>query len=41
MPRVRLTLEYDKNGNALGRTASGFPTTLAADIFTLRGQVSF
>jgi hypothetical protein len=39
--QFRLTLEYDKNGNALGRTASGFPTTLAADIFTLRGQVSF
>ncbi len=38
---ARLVLEYDKNGNALGRDASGAPTTLEDDALTLRGQVTF
>jgi hypothetical protein len=38
---ARLTFEYDKNWNALGRTPSGAPTTLKNDSFTLRGQVTF
>jgi hypothetical protein len=38
---ARLTLEYDRNDNALGRTASGAPTTLKSDAVTLRGQVAF
>jgi len=37
----RLLFEYDKNGNALGISPSGAPTTLAADTLTMRGQVSF
>jgi hypothetical protein len=37
----RLVLEYDRNGNALGRDVTGGPTTLAADTVTLRGQVAF
>jgi hypothetical protein len=40
-PRARLSLEYDRNSNALGRTASGAPATLGADVVTLRGQVVF
>ena len=40
-PYVRFTLEYDHNTNALGRTASGAPTTLGAEVVTLRGQVAF
>jgi hypothetical protein len=39
--QARLVLEYDRNGNALGRDANGAPTTLADDAFTLRGQVTF
>jgi hypothetical protein len=39
--RARLVFEYDKNGNALGRDASGAPATLMDDAFTLRGQVVF
>jgi hypothetical protein len=38
---ARLAFEYDKNGNALGRDASGRPTTLASDSFTLRAQLRF
>jgi hypothetical protein len=38
---VRVLLEYDKNANALGRTASGAPTTLKNDFVTLRAQVTF
>jgi hypothetical protein len=37
----RVTLEYQHNGNALGRSPSGAPTTLAADTLTVRGQVAF
>jgi hypothetical protein len=37
----RLVLEYDHNGNALGRDANGSPTTLRDDVLTLRGQVTF
>ncbi|HEY2409167.1 MAG TPA: hypothetical protein VGI10_24345 [Polyangiaceae bacterium] len=38
---ARLLLEYDVNGNALGRAASGAPTTLRSNALTLRGQVVF
>jgi|GEM_PF-610016 len=38
---ARLLLEYDRNTNAQGRTSSGAPTTLAADVLTLRGEMSF
>jgi hypothetical protein len=38
---ARLTLEYDHNDNALGRTTTGLPTRLANDALTLRGQVVF
>ena len=37
----RLSFEYDRNGNALGRQANGAPTTLANDAFTVRAQVTF
>lgn len=37
----RLILEYDVNGNGLGRTASGVPTTLAYNQLALRGEVVF
>jgi hypothetical protein len=40
-PYVRFTLEYDHNTNALGRSASGAPTTLGAEVLTLRGQLAF
>jgi hypothetical protein len=40
-PYARLTLEWDHNQNALGRAASGAPTTLGADQVILRGQVAF
>jgi len=39
--RARLVVEYDRKGNALGRDASGAPTTLRADALTLRGQIVF
>jgi hypothetical protein len=39
--KARLVFEYDHNTNALGRTDSGFPTTLKDDAFTIRGQVAF
>ena len=38
---ARLVFEYDKNGNALGRDATGAPTTLASDAMIVRGQVTF
>ncbi len=38
---ARLVLEYDKNGNSLGRDATGAPATLANDSLILRGQVAF
>ncbi len=37
----RLTLEYAHNRNALGRGASGAPTTLGREAVMLRGQVIF
>ncbi|HEX4459983.1 MAG TPA: hypothetical protein VIA18_18525 [Polyangia bacterium] len=40
-PRARLSLEYDRNTNALGVTASGAPATLGSDVVTIRGQVVF
>jgi hypothetical protein len=38
---ARLSIEYDHNGNALGREPSGEPTTLASDTLTLRTQLRF
>ena len=38
---ARLVVEYDVKTNALGRDATGAPTTLAANALTLRGQVTF
>jgi hypothetical protein len=38
---ARLAVEYDHNGNALGRDASGKPTTLASDALTVRAQYRF
>ena len=40
-PYARLTLEWDHNTNALGRTSTGAPATLGSDVVTLRGQVVF
>ncbi len=40
-PYARLTLEYDRNTNPLGRSASGAPATLGSDVVTLRAQVVF
>jgi hypothetical protein len=40
-PWGRLTIEYDHNTNALGRTLSGLATTLGSDALTLRAQVAF
>ena len=40
-PWGRLTVEYDHNVNALGRTTSGAPTTLGADALTVRAQLAF
>jgi hypothetical protein len=40
-PYARLSLEYDHNQNALGRTASGAPTTLGSNVVTFRGQVVY
>jgi hypothetical protein len=37
----RLIVEYDRRGNALGRTTSGDPTTLASDTLTMRAEVTF
>jgi hypothetical protein len=41
MSIARLSAEYDRRQNALGRDASGRPTTLADDSFTLRAEVRF
>lgn len=38
---ARLVAQYDRRQNALGRDASGRPTTLADDSFTLRAEVRF
>lgn len=38
---ARLIAQYDHRQNALGRDASGRPTTLADDSFTLRAEVHF
>jgi hypothetical protein len=40
-PWGRLTIEYDHNTNALGRTLSGLATTLGSDALTLRAQVTY
>jgi hypothetical protein len=40
-PLMRFSVEYDRNWNALGRSASGAPTTLGAHVVTFRGQVTF
>lgn len=40
-PWGRLTVEYDHNTNALGRTAGGLPTTLGSDALTFRAQMVF
>lgn len=37
----RLTLEYENNRNALGRSPSGMPTTLGRDAVMVRAQGSF
>jgi hypothetical protein len=37
----RLILEYDRNTNALGRTLTGTPATLANDTFMLRAEARF
>jgi hypothetical protein len=39
--RARLIGQYDHHTNALGRDASGRPTTLGDDQFTLRAEVRF
>lgn len=38
---ARLSFEYEHNTNPLGRLTNGAPTTLADDLFMLRGQVQF
>lgn len=38
---ARLTLQYDRNRNALGRGANGAPTSLASDALTARAQLRF
>ncbi|MEO6599145.1 MAG: hypothetical protein ABIQ16_04680, partial [Polyangiaceae bacterium] len=37
----RLSFEYDRNRNALGRSARGTPTSLASDSLTVRAQLRF
>jgi hypothetical protein len=39
--KARLTAEYARRDNSLGRDVSGAPTTLADDSFTLRAAVGF
>jgi hypothetical protein len=39
--KAKLVAEYDRRKNAFGRDASGAPTTLADDSFTLRAVVGF
>jgi hypothetical protein len=41
LPLGRFSLEYDHNGNKLGRDASGNPVNLKDDSVILRGQVAF
>lgn len=41
IPLARLSAQYDHRTNALGRDASGRPTTLADDSFTMRAEVRF
>jgi hypothetical protein len=38
---ARLSTEYQHNTNPLGRTLSGMPTSLADDLFMVRGQAQF
>ncbi|WP_394822525.1 hypothetical protein [Pendulispora albinea] len=38
---ARCIVQYDHRTNALGRAASGAPTTLADDSLTVRGEVTF
>jgi len=38
---ARLTLQYDRNRNALGRGVDGVPTSLASDALTARAQLRF
>ena len=40
-PFGRLVAQYDRRRNALGRDATGSPTTLADDSFTLRAEARF
>lgn len=40
-PWARLVVEYDRNWNALGRSASGAPATLGGHVLTARAQVVF
>ncbi|HVZ87416.1 MAG TPA: hypothetical protein VHG72_10635 [Polyangia bacterium] len=37
----RVTAEYQHATNPLGLTASGVPTTLGSDTFTVRGQIAW
>jgi hypothetical protein len=41
LPGARLTVEYDRNTNPLGRDDTGMPTTQRDDRVTIRGQVEF
>ena len=38
---LRVIAEYDRNHNALGRSASGAPATLGDDLFAARAEVTF
>ncbi|HEY3253645.1 MAG TPA: hypothetical protein VGJ91_06840, partial [Polyangiaceae bacterium] len=38
---ARVTLQYDRNRNALGRSSNGAPTSLASDALTARAQLRF
>ena len=38
---ARLSLQYDRNRNALGRSQNGAPTSLASDALTVRAQLRF
>jgi hypothetical protein len=41
LPSARFLAEYDRNWNSLGRDASGAPTTLKDDAFTIRAEMVF
>jgi hypothetical protein len=41
LPPGRLILEYDLNRNPFGRDATGAPTTLKDDMFSVRAEVAF